>query len=115
LEKRVSGLVSILFSAHVHVLHAAANPGADRLASANSVCREFIKKSLHDPSSAEFGDDRDAHVEQRNPHQYYMRMDVRAKSGLNATRVATFECLLTVVSVEGTDKWRSIYVRQATK
>jgi hypothetical protein len=63
-----------------------------RLASAQYACREFVKRSLHDPDSAEFEDHRTYWAEKRRGGTYVVQVRVRARNAFNALRAGVFEC-----------------------
>mgnify|MGYP004700931809 CR=1 FL=1 len=71
----------------------ASEPSADSLArkAAISSCRHDIKAQLHDPASAEFDTEAEAHV-YRDGDIFTARRSVRAKNAFNATRLTIFEC-----------------------
>lgn len=62
-------------------------------ASAAGACMQFIRKSLHDPDSAEFGMSTEASITIKDTHALVLR-DVRAKNGFGALRKTTFGCVL---------------------
>lgn len=59
--------------------------------SARFVCQEFVRRSLHDPSSAEFGS-RHEYRTKLQAGVYHVQVEVRAKNAFNATRLAVFDC-----------------------
>ncbi len=62
-------------------------------ASAAGACMMFIKRSLHDPDSAEFGMTKDATINIRDGRALVLR-EVRAKNGFGAMRKTVFGCIL---------------------
>lgn len=72
----------------------AAKTPEDWLATAKFYCRELIEKSLHDPKGAEWPRYRDMAAELRKDGTYRVQLTVRAKNAFNATRLATFDCIM---------------------
>ena len=80
----------------------------DMRQSATGACMLFIKQSLHDPDSAEFGSSKDAVVEQVDETTWKVQRSVRAKNAFNALRLSNFECKM---KSEG-DTWQPIDVKE---
>lgn len=77
------------------------------LDSARFVCEEFVRRSLHDPKSAEFGS-RHGYRTRQQADVYHVQVQVRAKNAFNATRAAVFDCKTRRV---GSD-WAMVSVAQ---
>lgn len=73
----------------------AQRPAEDRRASAGGACMEFIKRTLHDPSTAQFEHSSEAQIEIVGDRAAVTRT-VRAKNALGAVRATRFVCLLSL-------------------
>jgi hypothetical protein len=71
----------------------AAKTASDRRHTATGGCREFIKRKLHDPESAEFGHSSEASVEYHADRAMVVR-SVRAKNAFGAMRLTEFICVM---------------------
>lgn len=67
-------------------------------------CKDWVKKSLHDPDSAKF---EDPFSFMRTPGYDRVQVQVRARNAFNAIRLSTFECrirrkdgIMTLVGIE---------------
>lgn len=72
-----------------------------QLDSARFVCEEFVRRSLHDPKSAEFGS-RHSYRTQERVGVYHVEVPVRAKNAFNATRATVFDCKTRLVGSDWT-------------
>lgn len=80
----------------------------ERLTRARHACKRFVELTLHDPSSAEWGRVGSYWGERRKDGSYHIQVTVRAKNAFNATRLATYDC---IVRDDG-KTWRPISIRQ---
>ncbi len=67
----------------------------EKLDNARFACEEFVKKTLHDPGSAEFDDFREFWAKEERPHLYHVQASLRAKNGFGALRKLTVDCRIT--------------------
>lgn len=88
----------------------APSPLRDPSESARGACMLFIKQTLHDPDSADFGVSSDSEVTHRD-NIWIVRRQVRGKNAFNAKRLAVFECKMRE---EGMN-WVPLSVRQIDK
>lgn len=72
---------------------AAARAARDRRHVVTGGCMEYVKRKLHDPSSAQFGHSDEATVEYHGDRALVFRQ-VRAKNALGAMRLTEFVCVL---------------------
>lgn len=65
-----------------------------------TACQEFVRPRLNDPDSAQFGNARDASVEQdkKSPNVYTVQFDGRAKNGFGGLMLTTFQCRIEITS-----------------
>ena len=63
-----------------------------QLPSARYACKEFVKKLLNDPDSAEFEPTNTYPAEYKGNNLYAVQVTARARNGFNALRWATFDC-----------------------
>lgn len=64
----------------------------DRLGQARTACAEFVKKSLHDPGSAEFESLLTDWAKEVTPSVFNVQTHVKAKNAFNATRKSVMDC-----------------------
>lgn len=83
---------------------------ADVDRAARYACRDFIRKSLHDPASADLSEWNQADVTQpsANTSVFEVLMKVRAKNAFNATRLKTMACRVT----KNGDNWTLISLQE---
>lgn len=62
--------------------------------SAKSACRELVRESLHDPSSAELDSSLQYYIDVRKDHVYMVQVTGRAKNGFGALRKITVNCTI---------------------
>lgn len=77
---------------------------------AKTACKEFVKKSLNDPGSAEFGDNDTWSSVDRGEGVYRVVLSLRAKNAFNALMYAEFRCDVSLKD----DGWRLIALDQTT-
>ncbi|MEZ5691161.1 MAG: hypothetical protein R3D71_05815 [Rickettsiales bacterium] len=70
----------------------------DELNSAKYVCGEFVRRSLHDPDSADLEPSRSYPVETLKKGVYRVIVSLRAKNGFGAMRKSFFDCKTTLSS-----------------
>lgn len=87
---------------------AAAQSKADRLVTAKHACRQFVEATLHDPRSAEWGRYRDFSAIEHKDGAFHVQVHLRGKNAFNATRLATFNCVLRAKG----DRWFPISIKQ---
>ena len=79
----------------------------EHLNQARFACEEFVKRSLHDPDSAQFEDSDTFFAEETKPDSYRVQARLRAKNGFGALRKIVVECRLLSTK----DKWVATSVR----
>lgn len=91
----------------------AARPRApdDPSTSARGACMVFVKQRLHDPDSAEFPPSPSTSVTKREAGMWLVRMPVRARNSFNASRLKTFDCLMSYRQSDGT--WSALAVSES--
>lgn len=70
---------------------------------ARRACENFVKKTLHDPKSAEFDDPSRFWAEQDKRGIFHVQATLRARNGFNALRQTIIECTI------GQDKHGDFY------
>ncbi len=70
----------------------AATEKAGRLTTAQSVCQEFVVKTLDDPRSAEFEDFRTFPAAEEKGDTFHVQVKLRARNGFNALRRVVIDC-----------------------
>ncbi|GAC1539878.1 MAG: hypothetical protein NVS2B9_06880 [Myxococcales bacterium] len=63
--------------------------------SARFACGEFVRKSLHDPASAEMEDSDTYYLEEKKGGVYLVQVRLRARNAFNAVRASVVECRTT--------------------
>jgi hypothetical protein len=63
--------------------------------SARFACGEFVRKSLHDPGSAELEDSDTYYSEEKKGGVYLVQVRLRARNAFNAMRASVVECKTT--------------------
>jgi hypothetical protein len=86
----------------------AAQERSDTEHSANGACMEFIKQSLHDPSSAEFMHSSQSTISNKGDTWTVIR-PVRAKNSFGALVLDNFKCTLKYAN----NNWTAISIKQA--
>jgi len=56
-------------------------------------CEEFVKRTLHDPDSAQFDDYHDYWAKEEKPGLFHVQVGLRARNGFNALRQTTVDCV----------------------
>ncbi|MBY0445589.1 MAG: hypothetical protein K2Q15_10325 [Burkholderiales bacterium] len=64
----------------------------EAISNAKFICGEFVKKSLHDPDSAQFEDFRHYGIDLQKGGVYLVQVDLRAKNGFGAMRRMMVNC-----------------------
>lgn len=84
---------------------------ADPSTTARGACMLFVKQRLHDPDSAEFPPSPSTSVTKREAGMWLVRMPVRARNSFNASRLKTFDCLMSFRQSDGT--WSALAVSES--
>lgn len=81
---------------------------ADDLDTARSACEDFVKKTLHDPDSAQFEDFRTYWAKLEKKDIYHVQVRVSAKNGFGALRKIAVDC--RVAKAKG--EWFAVRIKQ---
>ena len=65
------------------------------------MCQELVKRTLHDPDSAEFDPSYDYYREKSKDGVYLVQVTLRAKNGFNALRQMVVNCKLRHTATNG--------------
>ena len=79
-----------------------------KLDNARIACQMFVKKTLHDPGSAEFDDYRTYYAERLKNNVYHVQVQARAKNGFNALRHITVDCTTQLSN----GQWAALHIKQ---
>lgn len=87
---------------------AVAKAKEEKLNGPRYACVEFVRKSLHDPDSAEFDDTLSNWAEEEIDGVFHVQVNVKAKNGLNAYRKIVVNCRTKMVN----SKWIALRIEQ---
>lgn len=81
----------------------------DYVSAAKSACKQQIRRSLHDPDSAEFPPaDAFTVSNEQGSSKFEVAVNVRAKNGFGALRLTSFTCVINNIefTADGGLRWR---------
>jgi len=81
-----------------------------KLNNARYACKEFVKRNLNDPGSADFENHRTFWAREAKDGSFDVQVHVRARNSFNALIASVFECKTRVIG----DNWVAVKIKQLT-